>query len=146
VPASTRRDWEEKTIVNGRPAREFAEEATDEFNVSRDLPGLFDDEDDEPTLGSQTLPHAMPSGLVRETARRPARSTRPPPKELPSLVIAVDVDEDAGEPPVTHSGFRNVAARLRSVRPRLVRRWVWLVAPAAILAAIGAVVALLATR
>jgi hypothetical protein len=151
VPASARRNWEEKTAVEGRPGGEFAEETGVDFAVSRDLPDLFDEEDDETTVGARALVHSIPKVFLRAIA---SRSHRPPSshaaEDLPSLAVPADADtEDGSDRQVTHSVVRrNVpASPRRAARAATsVPRWVWLASPPVLVGVVAAIVAAFATR
>jgi hypothetical protein len=123
VSACTGRDWKEKATVEG----ELAGETGGDFAVSRDLPGLFDEEDDETALGARTSIHSMPRLLLRATAwGAPRPPSSRPQAAVPSLVIATPVPAEDGNP-VTHSRVRRsvpVRARL-SVRGQSMPRWAW---------------------
>jgi hypothetical protein len=110
-------DWDDKTVVNARPAERFIAKERPASKAPHALPTLFDetDNDAEPTAARLTRVHSLPSDLLRAARPVAVPAAQPVPSEAALPPVMVDVNDSE----VRRSGVR---IQPRTVPPARARR------------------------
>jgi hypothetical protein len=146
------RDWEDKTVVNARPAERFSADPGPPQDGPRALPTLFDEEEDdeEATRAALTRVHSMPSALLRASKGDGGTPAHLSPSEalIPLVVLGDAAVEDANASDVSRSGIREHPRRelFVAVRAPAVQRPRAMEVAVAVLITLAAICALLVTR